>query len=88
MKIHRFFTTVIYIRSKCQKHIIGLSMNMNVFSWLLSFFKLRERESGKQNLGVKEKMSPKLLILFSTGFHWRIFFFHGLIDFVLFLVLA
>ena len=33
-------------------------------------------------------MSPKLLILFSTGFHWRIFFFHGSIDFVLFLVLA
>ena len=33
-------------------------------------------------------MSPKLLILFSTGFHWRIFFFHGLLDFVLFLVLA
>ena len=42
--------------------------------WLLSFFKLREREreSGKRNLGIKEKMSPKLLILFSTGFHWRI----------------
>ena len=33
-------------------------------------------------------MSPKLLILFLTGFHWRIFFFHGLLDFVLFLVLA
>ena len=33
-------------------------------------------------------MSPKLLILFSTGFHWRIFFFHGLLDFVLFLILA
>ena len=33
-------------------------------------------------------MSPKLLILFSTGFHRRIFFFHGLLDFVLFLILA
>ena len=33
-------------------------------------------------------MSPKLPILFSTGFHWRIFFFHGLLDFVLFSVLA
>ena len=33
-------------------------------------------------------MSPKLLILFLTGFHWRIFFFHGPIDFVLFLILA
>ena len=55
--------------------------------WLLSFFKLRERVVYKI-FGYKGKMSPKLLILFSTGFHWRIFFFHGLIDFVLFLVLA
>ena len=47
-------------------------MNINVFSWLLSFFKLRE--SGKQNLGVKEKC-PKvtyLIFFFLTGFHWRI----------------
>ena len=46
-------------------------MNINVFSWLLSFFKLRER--GKQNLGVKEKC-PKVtyLFFFLTGFHWRI----------------
>ena len=86
MKIHRFFTTVIYIRSKCQKHIIGLSMNMNVFSWLYPFSNW-ERESGKRNLGVKEKC-PQSYLSFSTGFHWRIFFFHGLLDFVLFLVLA
>ena len=45
-------------------------MNINVFSWLLSFFKLRE--SGEQNLGVKEKC-PKVTYLISlTGFHWRI----------------
>ena len=46
-------------------------MNINVFSWLLSFFKLRE--SGKQSLGVKGKC-PKVtyLIFFLTGFHWRI----------------
>ena len=46
-------------------------MNINVFSWLLSFFKLRER--GKQNLGVKGKC-PKVtyLIFFLTGFLWRI----------------
>ena len=43
-------------------------MNINVFSWLLSFFKLRER--GKQNLGVKGKC-PKVTYLL-TGFHWRI----------------
>ena len=32
-----------------------------------------ERESGKQNLGVKEKMSQSYLSYFLTGFHWRIF---------------
>ena len=62
-------------------------MNMNVFSWLLSFFQI-ERESGKQNLGVKEKCPKVTYLIFLTGFHWRIFFFHGLIDFVLFLILA
>ena len=41
-------------------------MNMNVFSWLLSFFKLRERESGKRNLGVKEKC-PKVTYLIFDG---------------------
>ena len=48
----------------------------------------RERESGKRNLGIKEKCPQSYLSFFSTGFHWRIFFFHGLIDFVLFFVLA
>ena len=51
------------------KHIIiGQSTNINVFSWLLSFFKLRERESGKRNLGIKEN-GPKVtyLIFFRRG---------------------
>ena len=48
-------------------------MNINVFSWLLSFFKLRERESGKQNLGVKEKCPKVTYLILLTGFHWRIF---------------
>ena len=50
-------------------------MNINVFSWLLSFFKLREREreSGKQNLGVKEECPKVTYLIFLTGFHWRIF---------------
>ena len=46
-------------------------MNINVFSWLLSLFKLRE--SGKQNLGVKEKCPKVTYLIFLTGFHWRIF---------------
>ena len=45
-------------------------MNMNVFSRLLSFFKLRE--SGKQNLGVKEECPKVTYLIFLTGFHWRI----------------
>ena len=45
-------------------------MNINVFSWLLSFFKLRE--SGKQYLGVKEKCPKVTYLIFLTGFHWRI----------------
>ena len=56
------------------KHIIiGQSTNINVFSWLLFFFKLRERESGIQNLGIKEKCPQSYLSYFTTGFHWRIF---------------
>ena len=39
----------------------------------LFFFKLRERESGIQNLGIKEKLPQSYLSYFSTGFHWRIF---------------
>ena len=68
------FTTVIYT-FRVLKHIIGQSTNINVFSWLLSFCKLREREreSGIQNLGIKEKCPQSYLSYFTTGFHWRIF---------------
>ena len=45
-------------------------MNINVFSWLLSFFKLRE--SGKQSLGVKGKCPKVTYLIFLMGFHWRI----------------
>ena len=45
-------------------------MNINVFSWLLSFFKLRE--SGKQYLGVKGKCPKVTYLIFLTGFRWRI----------------
>ena len=87
MKIHRFFTTVIYIYVQSVK----------TYNWIvheyeclfLAFILLQiERESGKQNLGVKEKCPKVTYLIFFTGFHWRIFFFHGLIDFVLFLILA
>ena len=68
------FTTVIYT-FKVSKHIIiGQSTNINVFSWLLSFFKLRERErEWYTKFGYKGKWPQSYLSYFSTGFHWRIF---------------
>ena len=45
-------------------------MNIKVFSWLLSFFKLRE--NGNKNLGVKGKYPKVTYLIFLTGFHWRI----------------
>ena len=71
------FTTVIYT-FKVSKHIIiGQSTNINVFSWLLSFFKLRERERERERewyakFGYKGKWPQSYLSYFSTGFHWRI----------------
>ena len=82
------FTTVIYT-FKVSKHIIiGQSTNINIFSWLLSFFKLRERESGMQSLGIKENGPKVTYLIFRRGSTGESFFFHGLLDFVLFLILA
>ena len=47
-----------------------------------------ERESGKRNLGIKEKCPQSYLSYFRRGSTGESFFFYGLIDFVLFLVLA
>ena len=47
-----------------------------------------ERESGKRNLGIKEKCPQSYLSYFRRGSTGESFFFHGLIDFVLFLILA
>ena len=59
------------------KHIItGQSTNINVFSWLLFFFKLREREREREwytKFGYKGEIAQNYLSYFSTGFHWRIF---------------
>ena len=45
-------------------------MNINVFSWLLSFFTERERVVTK--FGCNGQMSQSYLSYFLTGFHWRI----------------
>ena len=77
------FTTVIYT-FKVSKHIIiGQSTNVNVFSWLLFSFKLRERVVYK--VWVWRRNGPKVTyLIFRRGSAWESFFFHGLIDFVLF----
>ena len=79
------FTSVIYT-FKVSKHIIiGQSTNINVFSWLLFFFKLRERERVVYKIWVWRKNVPKVTyLIFRRGSTGEFFFFHGLIDFVLF----
>ena len=82
------FTTVIYT-FKVSKHIIiGQSTNINVSSWLLFFSSNWERESGIQNLGIKENGPKVTYLVFRRGSTGESFFFHGLIDFVLFFTLA
>ena len=65
------------------KHIIiGQSTNINVFSWLLVFFKLRERErEWYTKFGYKGQIAQNYLI-FRRGSTGESFFFHGLIDFI------
>ena len=48
----------------------------------------RERESGIQNLGIKENGPKVTYLIFRRGSTGESFFFHGLLDFVLFLILA
>ena len=63
---------------------------MSFFSFLSFSFKLREREREWYiKFGYKGELVPKLLILiFRRGSTGESFFFHGLIDFMLFLILA
>ena len=53
----------------------------------LAFILFQIEREWLQNSGVKEKCPKVTYLIFLTGFHWRIFF-HGLIDFVPFLMLA
>ena len=65
-----------------------------LFSFLSFFFKLRERERERERekvykIGYKEKRSQSLLIFFfRRGSCGECFLFYGLIDFMLFLILA
>ena len=67
------FTTVIHFQS------VKTYNNWTVHEYkclFLTFVFLqieRERESGIQSLGIKEKCPQSYLSYFSTGFHWRIF---------------
>ena len=72
MKIHKFFTTVIYI----YMFKVSNTYNRIVHEYkclFLAFILFQiERESGKQNSGVKEKCPKVTYLIFLTGFHWRI----------------
>ena len=65
MKIYRFFTTVIYIYVQRVKTYNWIVHEYECLFLALSFFQI-ERESGKQNLGVKEKC-PKVTYLIFDG---------------------
>ena len=73
MKIHRFFTTVIYIYTFKVSKIYNRIVHEYKCLFLAFILFQIERESGKQNLGVKEKCPKVTYLIFLTGFHWRIF---------------
>ena len=87
MKIHKILY-YLYIHVQSVKTYNWTVHEYKCLFWLLSFFKLRERESGKRNLGIKEKCPQSYLSYFRRGSTGESFFFYGLIDFALFLVLA
>ena len=73
MKIHRFFTTVIYIYMFKVSKIYNRIVHEYKCLFLAFYpFSNWERESGKQNLGVKGKCPKVTYLIFLTGFHWRI----------------
>ena len=73
MKIHRFFTTVIYIYTFKVSKIYNRIVHEYKCLFLAFILLQIERESGKQNLGAKEKCPKVTYLIFLTGFHWRIF---------------
>ena len=88
MKIHKFlYYSYIHVQS------------VKTYNWTVHEYKClfltsvflpieRERESGIQNLGIKEKCPQSYLSFSRRGSTGESFFFHGLIDIVLFLILA
>ena len=88
MKIHKFFTTVIYIYMFKVSKIYNRIVHEYKCLFLAFILFQIERESGKQNLGVAEKCPKVTYLIFWRGSTGEFLFFHGLIDFVLFLMLA
>ena len=72
MKIYRFFTTVIYIYMFKVSKIYNRIVHEYKCLFLTFILFQIERESGKQNLGVKGKCPKVTYLIFLTGFHWRI----------------
>ena len=82
-KYIKSFTTYIYTFRVSKTYNWTVHEYKRLF-WLLSFFKLRERESGKRNLSIKEKCPQSYLSYFRRGSTGESFFFYGLIDFSVF----
>ena len=72
MKIHKFFTTVIYIYMFKVSKIYDRIVHEYKCLFLAFILFQIERESGKQNLGVKGKCPKVTYLIFLTGFNWRI----------------
>ena len=72
MKIHRLFTTVIYVHTFKVSKIYNRIVHEYKCLFLAFILFQIERESGKQNLGVTEKCPKVTYLIFLTGFHWRI----------------
>ena len=82
------FTTVIYT-FKVSKHNNWTVHEYKCLFLTFVFLQIkRERESGMQSLGIKENGPKVTYLIFRRGSTGKSFFFHGLLDFVLFLILA
>ena len=72
MKIHKFFTTVIYIYTFKVSNTYNRIVHEYKCLFLAFILFQIERESGNKIWGVTEKCPKVTYLIFLTGFHWRI----------------
>ena len=79
------FTTVIYTFQGVKTYNNWTVREYKCLFLTFIFLQIaRERESGIQNLGIKENGPKVTYLIFRRGSTGESFFFHGLIDFALF----